>query len=81
MPFFRSKKPTLREQADNDLMTLAFHLREEILSYQEADNLAAKPQLPVDTQLLVQQAQYDYIYRQIRRRKLKSRHISPDMFQ
>ncbi|MFD1672311.1 DUF2508 family protein [Agrilactobacillus yilanensis] len=76
-----SKKSNLRQQTDSELLDLAYELREAILAYQEADALAAQDQNPVDGELLLQKAKYDFIYRQIRIRKVKSQRISPDMFQ
>lgn len=78
---YGSRKPNLRQQADDALLDLAYKLREGILSYQEADALAAKDQNLVDVDLLLQKAKYDFIYRQIRARKISSQRISPDMFQ
>ncbi|MCH4171893.1 MAG: YaaL family protein [Lactobacillus sp.] len=77
---FGAKKPTLRQQADNKLLDLAFYLREGMLSYQEADILAANKHAEADVTLLIQKAKYDFVYRQIRARKIKSQRISPDMF-
>lgn len=78
---YGSKKQTLRQCADEQLLDLAYELRESILSYQEANTLAAKGPSPIDAGLLLQKAKYDFVYRQIRGRKIKSQRISPDMFQ
>ncbi|MCD2255444.1 DUF2508 family protein [Agrilactobacillus fermenti] len=81
MGFFRNKKTSIRQQADQELLDLAFVLREEILSYTEVDSLAVNGAGGQDPQLLLQKAKYDYIYKEIRRRRVSSKRIAPDMFQ